>query len=638
MSERDQSISPDQARELIPRYFEAGNHEATASLCNALLSLQPNDADAHRWLALIDCARGAFKTARDHFEAALSSDPKRADIALEYAEAAFRFGDQGQAENIFGQIVKAMPTAWQAHFGLGRIALVRAEHEIAENAFKTALEHQPGNLEATIDLIQCLRYQGKLDEAVECCERALKTHPDSPKVLGHYLYVLKRACDFEAFEHNLPRLIEATRRAIAEQAPLPQRPFFYAVAIDDPQLNLEVAQAAAPGYARAEPLPPPAAAKRRQKIRLGYISARFGPSPSSLLALRLFELHDRERFEVACYSGRQETSHPYYQRIANDADRFVDISALDHRTAAQAIRDDGIDVLIHFDGYLQFNCVEVCAQRPAPIQIHYLGYPATTGAPYFDYMIADQTVIPPDHARFYSERIIALPNCYQINNDQQPISQQPMTRADFGLPDDAFVFCCFNENYKLDGPSLDAWARIIDQVPGSVLWLWRRSEISERNIRARLGQNGIGDERIIFSGTLDTAQHVKRLSLADLALDPLVCNGHTSTRDELWAGVPVLTRLGNHFASRVAASILKALGLDELISNNIEDYVESAITLGGDRAAHSALRARIAENRLTYPLFDTPGYVRNFERGLEKVWNHHLAGETPAYIEVEATV
>jgi protein O-GlcNAc transferase len=321
-------------------------------------------------------------------------------------------------------------------------------------------------------------------------------------------------------------------------------------------------------------------------------------------------------------------------QIQRDCDKFVDIISLSRTEAAQRIYRDQVDILVDLKGYTKDTRLAICALRPAPVQVSYLGFPGTTGADFIDYIITDKIVTPEEHAPYYSEKFVYLPHCYQVNDNTQPIANKAWKKKDFGIPENSFVFCSFNRSYKIDPVMFDVWMRILQQVPESVLWLLFSNKTAEENLRREAVDRGVQSERLISARMLPKDAHLARLRCSDLALDTRIVNGHTTTSDALWAGVPVITLQGGHFASRVSSSALSAIGLPELITHSLEEYEALAVQLAHNPAELQELRQRLARNRLVTPLFDTPRFVRNLESAYKEMWKIFLAGETPRQIEV----
>ena len=325
------------------------------------------------------------------------------------------------------------------------------------------------------------------------------------------------------------------------------------------------------------------------------------------------ELHDRSRFEIYGVDNGWDDQSEIRKRIDASVQKIIDIRGLSDARSAAAIWDNEIDILINLNGYFGEERNRVFAQRPAPIQVNYLGFPGTLGAPYIDYLIADEIVVPPDHRKFYTEKIVYLPNCYQANDRKKVVSSYKFTRAECGLPEGAFVFCCFNNNYKIVPTVFDSWMRILDRINDSVLWLTEDNAAAASNLRKEASARGVSAQRLVFAKRLPLGDHLARHCLADLFLDTLPYNAHTTASDALWAGLPVLTQIGETFAGRVGASLLSAIGLPELITSTTEEYEALAIELAKSTEKLAIIRSRLANNRLTTPLFDTRQFTRHIE-------------------------
>ena len=325
------------------------------------------------------------------------------------------------------------------------------------------------------------------------------------------------------------------------------------------------------------------------------------------------------------------------QRLARAFDRFLDVSKMPYRQAAELIHADQIDVLVDLTGYTGPTRSMILAHRPAPIQVNYLGYPSTMGADFIDYIIVDRFVVPADQQPFFSEKLVHLPDCYQCNDNKRPIAAHAPLRADFRLPADAFVFCCFNNAYKITPDFFDIWMRLLRAVPGSVLWLLAYNEWAKENLAREAAARGVDPARIVFAPILPVPEHLARLRLADLFLDTLPYNAHTTASDALWAGLPLVTCVGDTFAGRVAGSLLRAVGLPELVTSSLEEYEALALRLARDPTFLAGLRARLANNRLTCPLFDTARFTRNLEEAYCQMHQRWVEGLAPAAFAVVET-
>lgn len=374
----------------------------------------------------------------------------------------------------------------------------------------------------------------------------------------------------------------------------------------------------------------------KPKLRVGYLSTDFHRHATAYLIAELFELHDRARVEVCAYSYGPDDGSAIRRRLVGACDRFVEIAGASFEDAARCIYRDEIDILIDLKGYTRATRTEILALKPAPIQVSYLGYPGTMGADFIDYIITDRFISPPDQEPFFSEKFVYLPDCYQVNDRQRKIAEQTPTRTESGLPEDGVVFCCFNNTYKITPAVFDIWMRVLKGIPGSVLWLLEANGGSVVNLRREAKKRGVHPERLVFTPRMSMEKHLARFRIADLFLDTFPYNAHTTASDALWAGLPVLTCAGETFASRVAGSLLTAIGLPELITTSLADYEALALRLARSPARLAGLRKRLQKNRLTAPLFDSPRFTRHIESAYQMMWEVYLKGEAPHRMDVPA--
>jgi predicted O-linked N-acetylglucosamine transferase (SPINDLY family) len=379
---------------------------------------------------------------------------------------------------------------------------------------------------------------------------------------------------------------------------------------------------------------PPKASVRPSKIRLGYFSAEFQDHAVMFQLARMFELHDRTRFSIHAFSFGPTQTSPMRTRLTDAFDSFHEVSAMDSRAIADLARAEGIDIAIDLMGYTGRARTEIFALRPAPVQMLYMGYPGTMGAPFFDYLVADPIVIPEEQRRYYAEKIIWLPDSYQANDDHRRIASKIPGRTDMGLPEQGFVFCCFNNPYKITPAEFDIWMRLLARVDGGVLWLFEANRNVEENLRREAAQRGVDPARLVFAERMPHAEHLARLSQADLFLDCFRCNAHATASDALWAGVPVLTVPGHGYAARVGASVSHAIGLQDMVAATCEDYERLAFELASDPSRLADVKTRLAHNRATMPLFDSGRFTRHIESGFETAFDRYWNGLDPDHIEV----
>ncbi|HKU45624.1 MAG TPA: hypothetical protein VJQ58_01995, partial [Burkholderiales bacterium] len=373
--------------------------------------------------------------------------------------------------------------------------------------------------------------------------------------------------------------------------------------------------------------------RKAGKLRVAYVSADYHEHATAVLTAGLFEQHDRAQLEVIGVSCGPDDGSAMRKRLVQAFDRFADVQKTSDAEAVRILRELNVDIAVDLKGHTRGARLKVFAQRPAPLQVSYLGYPGTLGAPFIDYVIADRVVIPEGEERFYSEAVVALPGSYQVNDAKRPIAERTPSRAAMGLPEDAFVFCCFNNNFKITAEVFDAWMRLLKNVPGSVLWLLEDNRESRRNLEQAAAARGVEPARLVFAARMSHWDHLARHRLADLFLDTLPYNAHTTASDALWAGLPLVTCAGTTFAGRVGASLLQAVGLPELVTRNLVEYEALALRLT-NRTELNAVRGKLARNRLTEPLFDTARFTRNLESAYRRMWEMHERGEAPRSVEV----
>ncbi|MGE3332147.1 MAG: hypothetical protein AB7I36_00770 [Rhodospirillaceae bacterium] len=371
-------------------------------------------------------------------------------------------------------------------------------------------------------------------------------------------------------------------------------------------------------------------------ITLGYISADFHDHPVARLTAELFELHDRTRFRVYGYGLVDVPGSQIGARIRRAFDKYTDLSALTPAAGAARIAEDGVDILIDLTGNMIHGPKSIIARRPAPVQVHYLGTPGTSGSRHMDYVIADKIIVPDEQRQWFTEALVYMPDCHQVNDRKRAVGE-PRARSAYGLPDEGVVYCSFNETKKLTPDVFDAWLRILARVPGSVLWLAAQRKATVNNLRLRAAANRMDPDRLVFAERVPAhADHMARYRLCDLYLDTLIYNGHTTASDALWGGCPVLTTLGASYQTRVAASLLYAAGLPELVAPSLETYEDLAVRIGLDAGFRGALRAKLEANRASCALFDTPRFTRGLEWAFEHMWDSYAAGRAPAAFDVPA--
>ena len=643
---------------------ETGPLEEAERCFQRVHELDPGDAEALIHLADVLSAGAKFAPALEAARAALRLAPDNAYVWLQLAGAARALGDLRVAADAYARVIELEPAAAAPHNDLGNVlqeegrveaaiahyreairleprhagahnnlgcALVLAERQAeAIEALGESIRLDPANAYAHLNLGSAHSALGQRDRALASFEAALALEPGDAAIRECVLSEMQHTGDWSRLE-----ALRAAQLAAVHDPAQRVAPFSLLSISTDAREQLLCARRHAERYrsaAAGAPLwqrRPPATGR----LRVGYLSADFHEHATAYLAAELFELHDRSRFEVLGYSYGPDDGGPMRKRLLRAFDRFRELRPLSHPQAARAIAEDEVDILVDLKGYTTHSRPEILALRAAPIQVSYLGYPGTMGAEFIDYLVADRFVVPPGLESAYSEKLVFLPDAYQVNDRRRQIGETP-PRAALGLPEREFVLCCFNQTYKILPETFSLWMRLLHGVPGSVLWLLAWNAWAVDNLRREAQAKGIDPQRIVFAPKLAQAAHLGRLRAADLCLDTFPYNAHTTASDALWSGVPMLTCPGETFASRVAGSLLKAAGLPDLIAESMTQYEQAAFRLANSPPAIAALRARLESGRTTSPLFDTPRFTRTMERAYEVMWETYLAGRAPAAIDL----
>jgi predicted O-linked N-acetylglucosamine transferase (SPINDLY family) len=608
---------------------DLGRLDAALAAFDQAIALDRSYAPAHFNRGVALQLQGRLDEAVAAYGAAMNLRPDYAEAATNAAIVLQELGRLDDAVRGFELVAGLKPDASEPYNNLGIALLARGQPAEAVTAFQRALALKPDYSQAFYNMGNAWRELGKPEGAIAAYGQALRLRPDDADAFAQLAYQRWRACDWSNYQADQQRLLDLVGRG----ARVP--PFFLLAAEAGPAEQLACARRWVEPFGRVvSPAFASRPARQDDRIRLGYLSADFHQHATAYLTAELFERHDRARFEVAAYSYGPDDSSPMRRRLEQAFDRFVDIRPLSHAQAAQRIHADAIDILIDLKGHTLNARTAIMAARPAPVQVNYLGYPGTMGADFIDYIVVDRTVVPPDQQPYFSERLVALPGCYQPNDTRRASAAAP-PRRDCGLPPEGFVFCCFNSSYKITPAFFAMWMRLLRAVPGSVLWLLDSNPLARRNLRREAEARGVDPERLVFAPITPIAEHLARHRHADLFLDTLPCNAHTTASDALWAGLPVLTCAGETFAGRVAASLVAAAGLPELIAPSPEAYERLALDLAGSLGRLRTLRARLETGRAGAPLFDISAYVRNIEAAYARMWETWRNGQSPAAFAVE---
>ncbi len=646
-----------QALKLKPDYKEAcdalgrglqetGQLSLAIKIYEHLLKIE-QAAGMHRPSALLDATGEA--AAKDWFHK---------------GEAAQKHGDLPAAESAFRQVLLVRPDMPQALTNLGLVLDQMRRHGEAQETLLYCLRVRPGftdalnilgksyatagqplkaiaswrqiiaqesrHLQAWANIAKALSLLGLLPDAIAAYEQVIAIDSRHTEVLPEMLQLLHHLCRWDRAEQIRALMLEAMRGRREWMEP-------FCVSVFFPEMQLENARRYAgkflPSGAYDASRPLPADTRGDGKLRIGYLSSDLHDHATTRLMAGLFEQHDGSRFSVYAYSHGRGDASPMRKRIV-DATTFCDICALSDQDAAELIRNDGIDILVDLKGYTRGQRLSLMALRPAPLQVHYLGYPGSTGAPCIDYFISDPVASPPGTEGEFSECLIRLPHSYQVNDRLRPLPTQMKSRSEYGLPEQAFVFCDFNSSYKITRDIFSVWMRLLTQVDGSVLWLAESYSEATVNLRHEAEAAGVSGNRIVAAPQVPQAEHLARYAHADLCVDSFPVCGHTTASDALWCGVPVVTMAGSGFISRVAASLLHAVGLPGLVTEDLPSYEALALSLARDRNRLAALKQHLAEGRMDFPLFDCAQTTRALEAAYLKAAERHRTGLAPDHFTV----
>jgi protein O-GlcNAc transferase len=604
--------------------------EALASYDRAL-AIKPDYADAHN-------NRGNTLLHLNWPEEALASHDRALAIKPDYAEAFISRGNAllelkrpQEALASYDRALAIKPDYAEAFISRGnallelkrpREALASFDEALANSSDQDVVHNSRGN--ALHDL---KRYE----EAVASYEKVLAIRPDFEYAVGMLANAKLHCCDWRARNEEAERLT-VDIRAGKSSAP----PFLFFGISDSARDQLLCSRIWVRDKYSAPPVPIWKGERyRHDRIRIAYISADFHEHATAYLMAELFETHDRARFETTAISFGPDTPSGMRARLKRALDRFIDVRQKSDRQVAHLLRELEIDIAVDLKGFTTDCRTGIFAHRAAPVQVNYLGYPGTMGADFIDYILTDRLVIPEGEHGCYTEKVVYLPDTYQVNDSKRVIADRTPARTEAGLPEQAFVFCSFNNNYKLNPMVFDVWMRLLSKVEGSVLWLLEGNAAAVRNLRKEATDRGIAPERLVFASRVRLEEHLARHRLADLFLDTLPYNAHTTASDALWAGLPVLTCLGTTFAGRVAASLLNAIGLNELITHSLEEYESLALELATNPKRPAEIKSKLAKNRGIFPLFDTDRFRRHIEAAYTTMWKRYQRGEPPESFAVE---
>ena len=610
-------------------YIMQGNYESAYSNFYEALAISPDDISA-----LVNCASALhelkrFSEAIYYFDIALSVGSDYAQVWCNKGNTLRALKRYEEAIAHYDKAISLKPDDCDAWSNKGKTMheLKRYEEAIAHH--DKALSLKSDYHEAWVNKGATMNSLKKHSESAKCYQKALEFNVEDSYLLGQAHHQMMLGCDWADYEKNINEIFHLTNegRKVGE-------PFGFQGIASSEELLKKCAEIYSndkfPQLGNLSQF----TQYKHHKIRIGYLCGEFRNQATSVLMTRVWELHDESKFVICAFENGWDDGSEYRQRISGAFSNIFDISRLSDLDAAKLIQRNEIDILINLNGFFGFARQDVFCYKPAPIQVNYLGFPGTMGIKYMDYIIADKVVIPEESKIHYVEKLVYLPNSYQANDNMRKISDRKFSKAEFGLPEDAFVFACFNNNYKITPTIFDSWMRILSLVEGSVLWLLADNPMAKDNIIKEAFARGIDSCRLVFAERLPISEHLARHDLANLFLDTLPYNAHTTCSDALWAGLPVLTLMGHTFPGRVSSSLLGALGLSELVTHTQVEYEALAIELAANPKKLGDIKLKLTKNRLITPLFDTPLFTKNLEAAYIKMQERYHAGLEPEHISI----
>jgi protein O-GlcNAc transferase len=609
----------------LKRYAEAERYiKSAVKLC------PDSDATLYNYGLILKALKRPTE-ALERFSRAISINPTNAETWNNRGTVLNDLKRYDDAIADYNRALELQPNYPGAFCNLGKSLTELKHYDEALAAYGKALSLKSDLAEAWLGRGNVSFRLKRLADAFAAYDKAHKINPELSYAQGLRLHVKQQMCDWADLNTDAEHLLAAVRQGKTASAP-----FMLLGVASTPADQMQCARLHVADWYPA--IPPIWQGERyaHDRIRVAYLSADLREHPVAYLAAGLFERHDRSRFEITAISLGPDEDSAIGRRLKQSFDRFISVETQSDREIAELIRHLEIDILVDLCGYTDGARPGILARRPAPIQVNYLGYAGTMGAGYVDYVLADQVTIPEDEFASFSERVVWLPDSYMVSDDHRHISETTPTRRDCGLSEEAFVFCCFNNAYKIAPDIFDIWMQLLRASEGSVLWLSEGNSDAAANLRREAQRRGVAAERLVFAPRAPAiGDHLARHRLADLFLDTLPYNAHATASDALWAGLPILTCLGSTFAGRVGASLLNAIGLAELVTGSLADYEAMALALAHDRPRLAALRDKLARNRATHPLFDTGNFTHHIEQAYVTMWERQQRGEPPAPFAVQ---
>jgi predicted O-linked N-acetylglucosamine transferase (SPINDLY family) len=609
-----------------PKYKEAvdlhrtGQAKKAKGICLKILEDEPKNFDILHLLGIISFQLKDYKKSSELISEAIKINPKDAEAYNNMAIVSKKLNQFDVAYNNFCNAIKLKPDYAEAHNNCGVILKELKKEEDAIKSFELAIKFNKNYAEAYYNLGHIFFERKKYNEALKNFYQSYKINSKLDYLLSSIIFIKHRICEWNSFDKNL---FDLENIILNEKIKI--NPFLTLSFYESPQLQKTSAEIFVKNeYNDKNNQNYKFNNQAKKKLRIAYYSADFRNHPMSYLLANLYELHDKNKFEIIGISFGPDKNDEMRKRVSSAFDKFYDLRLKTEDEIVKFSRELKIDIAIDLMCFTKYHKFGIFVKKCAPIQVNYLGYPGTSGTNYLDYIIADKILIPKESQKHYSEKIVYLPDTYQANDSTKKIADKIFTREELGLPKDGFVFCCFNNNYKITPQVFDVWMRLLEKVENSVLWILSEDINISKNLKKEATIRGIDFNRIVFAERIKMNEHLARQKVADLFIDTFPYTGHTTASDALWVGLPVLTRIGKSFASRVSASLLNAIGLSELVTNSEKEYEDLAIELAKNPPKLKEIKNKLKNNRNTKPLFNTQIFARNMEKAYSLMYERYL--------------
>jgi len=612
-------------------FYNKGDLDNAKNISLEIFKNSPDYFDNLRLLNFIFFKKKNYSLAIDFINKAIKINPKFYENYNEKGNAYFKLKKHHAALECYDKATDINPKYFDAFYNKGVILHELKKLEEAIENYNKALSINENHTFSLNNKGFALQQLKKFDEALSSYNKVLKIDPNFNFLLGKIIHTKSLLCNWDSFEKDLKNL----KKEINNNR-ISTLPFVTLSLYDIPELHKKTAEIwIKKNFENKKILKTLPKYKKNNKIKVGYYSADFHNHATSLLIAEMLELHDKSKFEIFGFSFGPDKNDSMRKRVSKCFKKFLDVRLSSDDEIVKLSRNLKIDIAIDLKGITTDERFGIFINRCAPIQVSFLGYPGTSGANFIDYIIADKVLITKKNEKYFTEKIIYMPNSYQPNDSTKKISNKILNKENFNLPKNSFVFCCFNQNYKITPNIFDIWMKLLKNKKKSVLWLIKDSEKGALNLKKEAKKRGISPDRIIFANRMSVSDHLARHKLADLFLDTFPYSAHTTCSDALWSGLPIVTLMGNSFASRVGGSLLKAIGLKDLITKNITTYENLILKLANDPKKLKNIRKKLNQNRFKMPLFDTKTYTKKLESSYTKIYKRYHEGKLPKNIIVD---